>query len=46
MMGDFIMTEAFYSPREKIAPVQKIAAVRPNFSRPNNGVAIFSQTGP
>jgi len=38
------MTEAFYSPSEKIAPVQKIAVVGSNFPRPNNGVAIFSQT--
>jgi len=38
------MTEAFYSPREEIAPVQKIAVVGANFSRPNNGRAIFSQT--
>jgi len=44
MRGDFFMTEVFYSPREKIAPVQKIAVVRANFSRPNNGRGIFSQT--
>jgi len=44
MRGDFFMTEAFYSPREKIAPVQKIAVVGANFSQPNNGGTIFSQT--
>jgi len=44
MRGDFFMTKAFYSPREKIAPVQKIAVVGANFLRPNNGGAIFSQT--
>jgi len=27
MKGDFFMTEAFYSPREKITPIQKIAVV-------------------
>jgi len=25
MRGNFFLTEAFYSPRQKIAPVQKIA---------------------
>jgi len=44
MRGDLFMTEAFYSPREKITPVQKISVVGVNFSRPNNGGAIFSQT--
>jgi len=44
MRGDFFMTDAFYSSREKIAPVQKIALVGANFSRPNNGGVIFSQT--
>jgi len=43
MRGDFFMTEAYYLPREQIAPVQKIAVVGANFSRPNNGGAIFSQ---
>jgi len=27
MRGDFVMTEAFYSSPEKIAPVKKIAVV-------------------
>jgi len=44
MRGDFFMTEAFCSPREEIAPVQYIAVVGANFSGPNNGGAIFSQT--
>jgi len=43
MRSDFFTTEAFYSPREKIAHVQKIAAIGANFSRANNGGAIFSQ---
>jgi len=44
MRGDFFMTEAFYSPHEKVAPIQYIAVVGAIFSRPNNGGAIFSQT--
>jgi len=44
MWGDFFITEAFYSLREKIVPVQKISVVGANFSRPNNGGSIFSQT--
>jgi len=44
MRGDFFMTEAFYSPRKKDSPVQKIAVVWANFSQPDNGGAIFSQT--
>jgi len=44
LSGDFFMTDTFYSPREKIAPVQKIAVVGVNFSQPNNGGAIFAQT--
>jgi len=44
MRGEFFMTKAFYSPPEKIAPIQKIAVVGPIFSWPNNGGAIFSQT--
>jgi len=44
LRGDFLITEAFYSPRDKIAPVQKISVVGVNFSRPKNGGAIFSQT--
>jgi len=44
MRGDFFITEAFDSPREKITSIQKIAVVGANFSRPNNGGAIFSQT--
>jgi len=44
MRGDFFITEAFYSPREKIAPVKKIGVAGANFSRPSNGGAIFSQT--
>jgi len=37
------MRKAFYSPREKITHVPKIAVVGANFSQPNNGGAIFSQ---
>jgi len=44
LIGDFFMTEAFFSPRENIAPVKKIAVVGATYSRPNNGGAIFSQT--
>jgi len=39
------MTEAFYSLREKITPIKKIAVVGANCSRPDNRGAIFSQTG-
>jgi len=38
------MTEAFYSPREKIAPLQKISVVGVNFLRPNNGGVISLKT--